>query len=63
MSGQMKSYSEKKEMVEHFIEKCNPYQPLNPLKFDLRGYAKYIEENEISYSQVTPEILEKFKVC
>lgn len=37
MTGQMKSSKEKEAMVQEYIARVNPYKPLEPLKFDLRG--------------------------
>lgn len=61
MSGQTKSFSEKKCMVEEFISLIKPYDKQENLHFDLRGYAKYIEEHSISGKDVPEEVVKMFQ--
>lgn len=41
MSGPMSAYKEKQQIADSFIERLKPYEKLTPLRFDLRGYAKF----------------------
>jgi hypothetical protein len=62
MIGQTKSFKEKQQKVARFIEEYDPYKPLVPLRFDLRGYTKYVKEHNISGTDVSEGIFEKFKL-
>ena len=61
MSGQTKSYKEKMAIVDEFISRVNPYQEPEPLRFDLRGYAKYLKEHGISGKNVNEDIVRMFQ--
>ena len=60
MNGQVRTFREKQNIVEQFIASMNPYEKQQNIHFDLRAYAKFVEENNISASEVTNEILNKF---
>lgn len=60
MNGQVKTFREKQNIVEQFVSAVNPYEKQQNIHFDLRAYAKFIEDNNISASKVTNEILNKF---
>lgn len=62
MSGQRKNYSEYKKQMEEYIRTHPPYGPYEPLNIDLRALSRYMKENNISNRDVTPEIVEKFKL-
>ena len=64
MNGQtVLSKNEKREMIREFSERVNPYDPPKPTyKMDLRGYAKYLDENNIQGPDVTEEVMAKFIV-
>ena len=62
MTGQMKSYKEKEIIAQKYIERVNPYKPLEPLKFDLRGYAAYLKEHSISGNDVPESVLQQFEI-
>ena len=62
MNGQKSSYKEKKEAMDLFLHQHNPYSPLKPLKFDLRKYASFIEENNLKKEDITAEMLEQFSL-
>lgn len=47
MTGQMKSYKDKQKMAEDFILRTDPYKKQESLKFDLRGYAAYVTQNNL----------------
>lgn len=59
MNGQMKSFKQK--IVDDFIRKVNPYEKPKPIAFDLRGYSKFISDNNLSASEITPEIMAQFQ--
>lgn len=61
MSGQMKLSNEKDLFVREYIKRTNPYKPLEPLKFDLRGYATYLKEHAISGKEVPEEVIAQFQ--
>lgn len=56
-----KSYKEKLAIVEEFISRVNPYQKPEPLRFNLRGYAKYLKEHNISGKNVNEDIIKRFQ--
>ena len=47
--------------TDDFISRINPYEKPRPLKFDLRGYSKFVTENNLSADEITDKIMEKFK--
>lgn len=59
MCGQTNAY--KKELVEDFLNKCNPYENNESLRFDLRAYAAYIKENNIDVTHITDGVFSMFK--
>lgn len=60
MSGQMKSFSEKRESVEAYIRESNLYEKKPSLKFDMRSYELYVRENNLGVDEITPEIMKRF---
>lgn len=58
MSGPMKK--SKREIVNEYISRVNPYEKPKPLAFDMRGYAEYISVNDIKTTNITPEIMKQF---
>ena len=58
MSGQMST--SKETLVEDFIKNNNPYKKNEPLQFDMRAYASYVKENNLTASQITDTILKRF---
>lgn len=61
MNGLTKSFKEKQALADAFIERIKPYEKPEPLKFDLRGYADFIKKNNLSSSEITPEMAEQFR--
>lgn len=61
MSGQMKSFTEKRESIESYIRESNLYEKKSPLNYDMRAYDLYIRENKLSVDEITPEIMKKFE--
>ncbi len=47
MNGQTKSFKEIQNLIDEFIERVNPYERKEPLRFNLREYSRYIDENNI----------------
>lgn len=62
MYGQTTRYEEQNKIVEEFIQHVNPYEKQEPLRIDLRSYARYIQENNIQPDQVTEEMCEQFRL-
>ena len=60
MNGQTLSCSEKQNTIDEFAEKNHIYSPLSPFSFDLRGYKKFLTENNIPVLNVTEEMATKF---
>ena len=49
------------DIYDTFISRINPYQKPEPLRFDLRGYAKYLKEHNISGKNVDENIVKMFQ--
>lgn len=62
MSGQRKNYSEYEKQINEYVRTHPPYAPHEPLDVDLRALSRYIKENNLSNRDVTPEIVEMFKL-
>lgn len=50
------------EIVDDFIDRVDPYLDLEPLKFDLRGYAAYLAEHNLDGRNVPEDVVERFKI-
>ena len=61
MSGQRKSYSEHKREMEEYLRKYNIYGPHEPCDVNLRALSNFMKENNLSNTDVTPEIVEMFR--
>ena len=59
MSGQ-KTYKEKMKIVESFINTVNTYEKQPTLKFDMRGYAEYVEKHKLSGRNIPVEVIYMF---
>lgn len=62
MNGQTISFKEKQAIADAFIERVNPYEKPEPLKFDLRGYSEYLKEHGITGKEVSPIVQRKFQL-
>ncbi len=62
MIGQTKSFKEKQLIADEFIKRTKLYDQPQPLRFDLRGYAKYLKDHNLSGKEVPEEIVKKFQV-
>lgn len=58
MSGQMKK--SKRQIVDDFIKRVNPYEKPQPIAFDLRGYAAFVAQNDLKAKDITPEMMKRF---
>lgn len=58
MNGQMKK--SKRQIVEEYIKRVNPYEKQPAIAFDLRDYAAYVAEKGLKASDITPEIMQMF---
>ena len=55
MTSQTEASKQKQRDIEQYIqETCLMSSPAIPLRFDLRKYAKFIEENQLSGEDITP---------
>ena len=60
MSGQIRFFDEKQRIVDEYAERTKIYEAHSPFNFDLRGYKKYLEVNNISNDKITEEIALQF---
>ena len=60
MSGQRKNCSEYEKQMNEYVRKHPPYVPSIPCNIDLRAFARYVKENNLSNEDITSEIVEKF---
>lgn len=58
MSGQMKK--SKRQLVNDFIKRVNPYEKPQPIAFDLRGYAAFVVQNGLKANEITSEMMKRF---
>ena len=58
--GQRQKYKAREQMVDEYIKDRNIYKTQPPLKFDLRGYAKYLRENNLQGKTVDKAIIDMF---
>lgn len=61
MSGQTTSYNHCSEEMLRAIERVENYQGLEPLHFDLRGYAQYIKDHNIPTEELDESIWSMFR--
>ena len=61
MSGQSKNYKMIEKQINEYVRTHNIYGPHEPCDVNLHALGKYIEENNLSNTDVTPEIVEMFK--
>lgn len=61
MSTPLQPSEEAEKIEEEYLKTHDPYAKSEPLNFDLRAYARYIEENGLTYKDINEEILGKFK--
>ena len=61
MARQTKTFEEKTKMVVDFFENQNISNSENEnLKFDFRGYQKFLDENNVHGLDVKKDIIDKF---
>jgi len=61
MNGQQRTFKEKQNIVEQYIAATNPYKKHENMHFDLRAYAKFVKERNLSASDITDDILDMFR--
>ena len=62
MIGLRKSSEEKRQLVDEYLKKYNPYEKQPTLNFDLRKYARFVEQNNLKRDQITEAVMEQFVV-
>ena len=61
MSGQKKSFDEIQEEVDRYVEEVGLYEEKEPLRFNLRAYARYMQEHELTNPDDIPsEVMNSF---
>ena len=60
MNGQKMSYDERNQRASNFLKRVDPYKKQEPLNFDMKAYAAYVKEHNLSAGEISPEIMEKF---
>ena len=45
-----------------YLKKYNPYEKQPSLNFDLRKYARFVEQNNLKGDQITEAVMEQFVV-
>lgn len=58
--NRQKTFNEKLKIVENFIATVNPYEKSPNLNFDLRGYAKYVRDNNLTRKNITTDVMNMF---
>ena len=59
MNGQ--TVLSKDDIIKNFIERVNPYDPPKAdYKMDLRAYARYVYDNNLTGDKITAEIMNMF---
>lgn len=61
MNGQTMSFKDKQDIIDRYIESVPPYEQLTPLQFDMRGYADYVRENNLSIEEIDDTIYARFR--
>ena len=61
MNGQKKPYDEEQEAVDRYVEEVGLYEEKEPLRFNIKAYARYMMEHGLTNpDDVPPEIMETF---
>ncbi len=60
MNGLMNQFNLKMEEAQKYMEIVKNYDIHNEPYFDMRGYAKYLRENNIPNNKVPKEVMEMF---
>lgn len=60
MTGAKKQYNGRDKDIYEYLETHDVYNPPKWPKFDLRGYAKYLEEKGSDGTDINPKEAERF---
>jgi hypothetical protein len=61
MNGQKTPYDEEQEAVDRYVEGIGLYEEKEPLRFNIKAYARYMMEHNLNNpDDVPPEIMESF---
>ena len=61
MSGQRKNYKMIEKQINEYVRTHNVYGSHEPCNINLRALSNHMKENNLSNTDVTPEIVEMFK--
>ena len=61
MNGQKKPFDEDQEAVDKYVEEIGLYEEKEPLRFNIKAYARYMMEHELDNpDDIPPEVMETF---
>ena len=61
MNGQMKSSDEIQEEVDRYVEEVGLYEEKEPICFNIRAYARYMQEHDLTNPDDVPaEVMDSF---
>lgn len=64
MNGQKKPYDPEQEAVDHYVESIGLYEEKEPLRFNIKAYAKYMMDHGLKDpDEVPPEVMETFWIA
>ena len=62
MNGQEKNYDFYEKQINEYIQTQNIYKPSNECNIDLHALGNYIKTHNLTNSDITPDIVENFKI-
>lgn len=60
MNGLTNQFDKKMEEAQKYMKIVKNYDIHNEPYFDMRGYAKYLRDNNIPYNRVPEEVMKMF---
>jgi hypothetical protein len=64
MNGQKKPFDEEQEAVDRYVEKIGLYEEKEPLRFNIKAYARYMMEHNLTDPDDIPhEVMESFWIA
>lgn len=62
MNGQEKNYKFYEKQLNEYIQTHNVYKPSQECNIDLRALNTYITTHDLTNADITPDIVNKFKL-